>query len=87
MKNWLSMKRDGGTPGTSSTSTAVVSDLNIEVKIVSRLWYTATVVCGVPGLGGGLTSVDKSHERVELMVGYLVGNSGLCGRREGTQGL
>ena len=86
MKNWLSM--NSWTPSSSSTSTAVVSDLNIEVKIVSRLWYTATVVCGVPGLGAGLTCVDKSHERVELMVRYLVGNSGLCGRRrEGTEGL
>ena len=78
MKNWLSMKRDGGTPGTSSTSTAVVSDLNIEVKIVSWLRYVRPS-CGVPGLGSGLHGLDKSHERVQLMVRYLLGNSWLCG--------
>ena len=91
MKNWLSMKRNGGTgttttSTTSTSSTAVVSDLNIEVKIVSWLWYSVSRGCGVPGLGRGLTGLDKSHERVQLMVRYLLGNSWMCGRR-GNDGL
>ena len=91
MENWLSMKRNGGT-GTapsSSTATAVVPDLNIEVKIVSWLWYVrprcAGLNCDVPGVGR-LHGVDKSHERVELVVRDLVGNSRLS-RRGGAPGL
>ena len=68
---------------TSSASTAVVPDLNIEVKIVSWLWYVrrrprcAGVSCNDSRVGSGLTGVDKSHERVQLMVRYLVRESWL----------
>ena len=86
MENWLGMKRNGrtDTAPSSSTATAVVPDLNIEVKIVSWLWYVRPRCAGlnwdVPGVGR-LHGVDKSHERVELMVRYLVGSSWLCGRK------
>ena len=86
VENWLSRKRKvgSGSASTSTTSTAVVPDLNIEVKIVSWLWYVRPRCAGlnwdVPGVGR-LHGVDKSHERVELMVRYLVGSSWLCGRK------
>ena len=88
MENWLSMKRNGGT-GTapsSSTATAVVPDLNIELKILRWLWDSVSRGCGVLGLRSGLHGVDKGHERVELMVRDLVGNSRLS-RRGGAPGL
>ena len=88
MENWLSLKKRRSCRTGSRccpSSTAVVPDLNIEVKIVSRLWNVRPSSAGrsssVSRLGGGLAGVNKSHERVELVVRYPVRNSGLSGGR------
>ena len=69
----------------SPSSSAVVPDLNIEVKVVSRLWNVrpscADWTCSLSRLWGGLAGVNKGHERVQLVVRYLVSNSWLSGGR------
>ena len=73
LKNWLRWslvwKR--------RTATAVVPDLNIEVQMFSRLGHVRPL-CRA---GSGLHRVDESHERVELMICYLVRNGGRRTRR------
>ena len=84
LENWLSMKWRTGSRSSPSSS-AVVPDLNIEVKIVSRLWNVrpscADWTSSLSRLWGGLAGLNKGHERVQLVVRYLVSNSWLSGGR------
>ena len=71
LENWLRLSL----VQSRRTATAVVSDLNIYVEMFSRLGHVRSL-CGGGGAGGRLHRVDERHERVELMIRYLLRNGG-----------
>ena len=71
LENWLGLSLRGN----FGVSTAVISDLNIEVKIFPWL-RDVRPCCGqrmedVAGTGCGLHGVHERHERIQLVICYF----------------